>query len=88
VETWLTGYTSPISGARNDVPVRIGDRVEAGLHVVQTVGAAERASGGVLVITRGRLLAHPAAATAHLGWSAYGSSLLIGPVETDGAGQS
>jgi len=35
VETWLTGYTLTNFWRPHEVPVRIGNRIERGLHVVQ-----------------------------------------------------
>ena len=85
VETWLTGYTFTNFWRPHDVPVRIGDRIERGLHVVQLWVRRNERAEEVLVIYPGdgywRIRPLP---PAHLGWSAYGSSLLIGPVETDG----
>lgn len=81
-EMWLTGYTFPSFWRPNTVPVRVGDRVEQGFHVVQLwVRFRERAEE-VLVFYppdgywRARPLPPP-----HMRWSAYGSSFLIGPVE-------
>ncbi len=34
-EFWLVGYTFPSFWRPNDVPVRVGDRVETGFHLVQ-----------------------------------------------------
>ena len=69
-ELWLTGYTYPSFWRPGKVPVKVGNRVENGLHVVQLwVRFQERAE---------EVLVPPA----HLRWSAYGSSFLIGPVET------
>ncbi|HYF54298.1 MAG TPA: hypothetical protein VEA41_08560 [Salinarimonas sp.] len=85
VETWLTGYTFANFWRANDVPFRVGDRVERGLHVVQLWVRRNERAEEVLVIYPGdgywRIRPLP---PAHLGWSAYGSSLLIGPVENEG----
>lgn len=85
VETWLTGYTFANFWRPHDVPFRVGDRVERGLHVVQLWVRRNERAEEVLVIYPGdgywRIRPLP---PAHLGWSAYGSSLLIGPVETEG----
>ncbi len=81
-DMWLTGYTFPSFWRPNTVPVRVGDRVEQGFHVVQLwVRFRERAEE-VLVFYppdgywRARPLPPP-----HMRWSAYGSSFLVGPVE-------
>src|SRR3954465_11239087 len=85
VETWLTGYTFANYWRPHDIPFRVGGRVERGLHVVQLWVRRDERAEEVLVIYPGdgywRIRPLP---PAHLGWSAYGSSLLIGPVETDG----
>ncbi|KAA2242354.1 hypothetical protein [Salinarimonas soli] len=85
VETWLTGYTFANFWRPNDVPFRVGDRVERGLHVVQLWVRRNERAEEVLVIYPGdgywRLRPLP---PAYLGWSAYGSSVLIGPVEDAG----
>src|SRR5215212_7211352 len=84
VETWLTGYTFTNFWRPHDVPVRIGDRVERGLHVVQLWVRREERAEEVLVIYPGdgywRIRPLP---PRHLGWSAYGSSFLVGPVEAE-----
>jgi hypothetical protein len=85
VETWLTGYTFTNYWRPHDVPFRVGDRVERGLHVVQLWVRRNERAEEVLVIYPGdgywRTRPLP---PRHLGWSAYGSSFLIGPVETEG----
>jgi hypothetical protein len=85
VETWVTGYTFANFWRPNDVPFRIGDRVERGLHVVQLWVRRNERAEEVLVLYPGdgywRLRPLP---PAHLGWSSYGSSVLIGPVENQG----
>src|SRR4051795_1029367 len=85
VETWLTGYTFANYWRPHDIPFRVGDRVERGLHVVQLWVRRDERAEEVLVIYPGdgywRIRPLP---PAHLGWSAYGSSFLIGPVEVQG----
>jgi hypothetical protein len=85
VETWLTGYTFTNFWRPHDIPFRIGDRVEKGLHVVQLWVRRNERAEEVLVIYPGdgywRIRPLP---PQHLGWSAYGSSFLVGPVETVG----
>jgi hypothetical protein len=84
VETWLTGYSFANFWRPHDVPFRVGDRVERGLHVVQLWVRRDERAEEVLVIYPGdgywRIRPLP---PKNLGWSAYGSSLLIGPVETE-----
>ncbi len=85
VETWLTGYTFTNFWRPHDIPFRVGDRVERGLHVVQLWVRRDERAEEVLVIYPGdgywRIRPLP---PRHLGWSAYGSSFLVGPVENDG----
>ena len=85
VETWLTGYTFANYWRPHDVPFRVGDRVERGLHVVQLWVRRDERAEEVLVIYPGdgywRIRPLP---PRHLGWSAYGSSFLVGPVKTEG----
>ena len=84
VETWLTGTTFKNFWRPHDVPFRVGDRVERGLHVVQLWVRRDERAEEVLVIYPGdgywRIRPLP---PAHMRWSAYGSSFLVGPVETD-----
>jgi hypothetical protein len=85
VETWLTGTTFVNFWRPHDVPFRVGDRVERGLHVVQLWVRRDERAEEVLVIYPGdgywRIRPLP---PMHMRWSAYGSSFLIGPVETEG----
>jgi hypothetical protein len=85
VEVWLTGYSFSNFWRAKDVPVRVGDRVEHGLHLIQLwVRRNERAEEVVaLYPTDGYWRIRPLP-PAHLGWSAYGSSFLLGPVESEG----
>jgi hypothetical protein len=69
----------------SDVTVRIGERIERKLHMVQILLRRNERADEVLVLYPGdgywriRPLPPP-----HLGSSAYGSSFLVGPVEMDG----
>jgi hypothetical protein len=85
VETWLTGTTFANFWRPHDVPFRVGERVERGLHVVQLWVRRDERAEEVLVIYPGdgywRIRPLP---PAHMRWSAYGSSFLVGPVETEG----
>jgi hypothetical protein len=84
VETWLTGTTFTNFWRQHDVPFRVGERVERGLHVVQLWVRRDERAEEVLVIYPGdgywRIRPLP---PAHMRWSAYGSSFLVGPVETE-----
>lgn len=81
-EFWLTGYTYPSFWRPGSVPVRVGDRVEEGLHIIQLWVRYQERAEEVLVLYppdgywRIRPLPPPG-----LRWSAYGSSFLVGPVE-------
>src|SRR5271155_2879667 len=81
----LIGYTFSSFWRPNAVPVRVGDRVESGLHLLQLFTKYRQRTEEVLVVYpadgywRARPLPPP-----HLGYSAYGSSFLVGPVETAG----
>ena len=85
-EEWqLVGLTFPSfwrpqpgAGARRQ-PHR--DRLPSAAALDPLSGARRRGAGA---LSGRRLLARAAAAAANLRWSAYGSSFLIGPVETDG----
>jgi hypothetical protein len=78
----LLGYTFLSFWRPNTVPVRVGQRVENGLHLLQLFTKYRQRTEEVLVVYppdgywRARPLPPP-----HLGYSAYGSSLLVGPVE-------
>lgn len=85
VEVWLTGYSFANFWRDKNVPFRIGDRVENGLHLVQLwVRRNERAEEVLVLYPADGYWRIRPLPPAHLGWSAYGSSFLIGPVETDG----
>ncbi|WP_036284687.1 hypothetical protein [Methylocystis sp. ATCC 49242] len=81
-EFWLTGYTFPSFWRPNDVPVRVGDKVEKGLHMIQVwMWYRERAEEIMAIYPpdgywRGRPLPFE-----DMRWTAYGSSFLVGPVE-------
>ncbi len=84
----LRGFTYPTFWRPTQVPVRVGDRTETGLHLLQlwTRGRARNEEVLVLYPSDGYWRARPLA-PAQLGWSvdpklptAYGSSFLIGPI--------
>ena len=64
------------------MPFKVGDRVEQGLHVVQLWVLHNERAEEVLVVypPDGYWRARPLP-PAHMRWSAYGSSFLVGPVE-------
>ena len=82
-EFWLTGYTFPSFWRPNDVPFRVGDTVEKGFHLVQFwMWHRERAEEiMVLYPPDGYWRARPLPFE-DMRWTAYGSSFLVGPVET------
>jgi len=79
---WLTGYTFPSFWRPNTVPIRVGDRVENGFHLIQLwMWYRERAEEiMVLYPPDGYLRARPLPFE-DMRWTAYGSSFLVGPVE-------
>lgn len=85
VELWLTGHSFANFWRDKDVPIRVGDRVERGLHLVQLwVRRNERAEEVLVLYPADGYWRIRPLPPAHLAWSAYGSSLLIGPVEQAG----
>lgn len=82
---WLTGLTYPSFWRAADVPVRVGEKVVEGLHLVQLWVRHQERAHEVLVVypPDGYWRARPLPAP-HLGATAYGSSFILGPVETDG----
>jgi hypothetical protein len=82
VDLWVIGYRFSNFWRTSDVRVRIGDRTEEGIHLLQVwVRRNERAEEVMVLYPadgywRIRPLPPP-----HLGWTAYGSSFLVGPVE-------
>jgi hypothetical protein len=85
-EEWqLVGLTFPRFWRPNKVPVRVGDQVESGFHLLQLWTRHKERAEEVLVLypADGYWRARPLPPQ-NLRWSAYGSSFLIGPVETAG----
>ncbi|MBF9233348.1 hypothetical protein I2H38_08125 [Microvirga sp. BT350] len=84
VDMWLTGFSFANFWRPSDVTMRIGDRVERNLHMVQLWVRRNERVEEVLVLypADGYWRIRPLP-PAHLGWSAYGSSFLVGPVEMD-----
>jgi hypothetical protein len=84
VELWLTGYSFANFWRAKDVPFRVGDRVEHGLHLVQLwVRRNERAEEVLVLYPADGYWRIRPLPPAHLGWSAYGSSILVGPIEQE-----
>jgi len=81
-EFWLTGYTFPSFWRPNDVPVRVGDRVEKGFHLVQLWMSYRERAEEIMVFypPDGYWRARPLPFE-DMRWTAYGSSFLVGPVE-------
>jgi len=85
-EEWqLVGLTFPSFWRPNQVPVRVGNRTETGFHLLQLWTRYQERAEEVLVLypADGYWRARPLPPE-NLRWSAYGSSFLVGPVETSG----
>ena len=82
---WLVGLTFPSFWRPNQVPVRVGHRVETGFHLLQLWTWRDGRADEVLVVypADGYWRARPMPPI-NLRWSAYGSSFLLGPIETVG----
>jgi len=84
-EFWLVGWTMPTYWRPAAATVRIGERIERGLHLLQLWMIRPMGGEEVLVVYpqdgywRLRPLAPPGLAP-----TAFGSSFLVGPVEIDG----
>jgi hypothetical protein len=81
----LVGHAFPSFWRPAAVPVRVGARVESGLHLLQLHTKFRERTEEVLVLypADGYWRARPLPPE-HLSYSAYGSSFLIGPIETAG----
>ena len=81
-ELQLVGLTIPNFWRKNIVPVRVGDRIETGMQLLQLWVRAQDRAEEVLVLypQDGYWRARPLP-PANLKWSAYGSSFMIGPIE-------
>ena len=79
---WVTGYEFSDYWRKRDVPVRVGDRVEHNLTMLQLWVFVRGKAEQVLVLypTDGMWRIHPLP-PANLPWVAYGSSFLVGPLE-------
>src|SRR5262245_74849 len=85
-EEWqLVGLTFPSFWRPNQVPVRVGNRVETGFHLLQLWTRYQERAEEILVLypADGYWRARPLP-PANLRWSAYGSSFLLGPIEVEG----
>jgi hypothetical protein len=84
LEWQLVGLTFPSFWRPSQVPVRVGNRIETGLHLLQVWTRYQERAEEVLVLypADGYWRARPLP-PAHLRWSAYGSSFLVGPIETE-----
>ena len=84
-ELWIVGYAFPAFWRASTAKVRIGDRVEEGLHLIQVWVLRTDGAEEVLVLYpqdgywRPRPMTPP-----NMRNTGYGSSFLIGPVEVDG----
>jgi hypothetical protein len=78
----LVGLTIPNFWRKTIVPVRVGDRVETGVQLLQLWTRAHDRAEEVLVLypQDGYWRARPLPPQ-NLKWSAYGSSFMIGPIE-------
>jgi hypothetical protein len=81
-ELQLVGLTIPNFWRKNIVPVRVGDRIETGVQLLQLWVRAQDRAEEVLVLypQDGYWRARPLP-PANLKWSAYGSSFMVGPIE-------
>jgi hypothetical protein len=81
-ELQLVGLTIPNFWRKNIVPVRVGDRIETGVQLLQLWVRANDRAEEVLVLypQDGYWRARPLP-PANLKWSAYGSSFMVGPIE-------
>jgi len=85
-EEWqLVGHKLPSFWRNSAVTVRVGDRVETGIHLLQLWTRFEERAEEVLVLypPDGYWRARPLPPS-HMRWTAYGSSFLVGPVENEG----
>lgn len=81
----IVGQVYPSFWRPATVPVRVGGRVEQGLHLVQVYQRIGQRMEEMLVVypPDGYWRARPLPAK-HMGWTAYGSSFMIGPVMVEG----
>jgi hypothetical protein len=85
VDIWLTGYVFQEFWRPSDVPFTVAGKTERNLSIIQLwVRRNERAEEVLVLYPADGYWRIRPLPPAHLGWSAYGSSHLIGPVEKDG----
>jgi hypothetical protein len=85
-EDWqLVGHKLPNFWRTSAVTVRVGDRVESDIHLLQLWTRFEERAEEVLVLypPDGYWRARPLPPS-HKRWTAYGSSFLLGPIEDEG----
>jgi hypothetical protein len=82
IDFWVVGLTFPTFWRPATAAVRIGARVEKGLHLLQVWMIRPMGGEEVLVLypQDGYWRARPLPPK-NLSWSAYGSSFLVGPIE-------
>jgi hypothetical protein len=85
IDLWIVGYTFEGFWRPNTVPVRVGDRVQQGLHMLQVWLLRPNGAEEVLVLypPDGYWRARPFTPEG-LKVTAYGSSFLVGPIEEEG----
>ena len=85
IELWVVGLTFPTFWRPATATVRIGDRVEKGLHLLQVWMIRPMGGEEVLVLypQDGYWRLRPLA-PAGMAPTAFGSSFLVGPVEVEG----
>lgn len=85
IEMWVVGYRFPTFWRPATASVRIGDRVEKGLHLIQVWMLRTDGAEEVLVLypQDGYWRARPLAPRPMRN-TAYGSSFLVGPIEVEG----
>lgn len=85
VNLWVVGYRIADFWRDRKVPFHVGNTTRDDLHLIQVWVRHEERAEEVLVLypTDGYWRARPLPPK-HLGWSAYGSSFMIGPVEEAG----
>lgn len=82
---WIVGFTYPSFWRPATATVRVGDRVEKGLHLLQVWVKREDGAEEVLVLypQDGYWRARPLTPS-NMRNTAYGSSFIVGPIENDG----
>ncbi|MEO1206147.1 MAG: hypothetical protein AAFV45_07420 [Pseudomonadota bacterium] len=82
IDLWVTGYTFPKFWRDRKVPFTVKGKTNANFHLIQVwVRHNERAEEVLVVYPVDGYWRIRPLPPEHLGWSAYGSSFVIGPVE-------